>query len=125
MPRGLAVFARLTGKRRLNSQLKLSGSTTQLALKTDGPLQNLPMKLSSSSPDNGLKLKLGDNSTAGYGIQGLPGMYVGGSAPATAEDLPKNQRQFLRSVGYLRASSPSWTDSRMPVLPMSLLQAKR
>ena len=74
-----AMFARL------NSQLKLSGSTTQLALKTGGPLGDLPMKLSSSGPDTALKLKMGNASAAGYGIQGLPGIYVRWPAPDTAE----------------------------------------
>jgi hypothetical protein len=44
------------------------------------------MKLSAS--DEGLKLKLGDSAPTGYGIQGLPGIYVDGpraSAPDAAD----------------------------------------
>jgi len=69
-----AIFARL------NSQLKLSGGLTQLALKTNGPLGELPMKLSGSGSSGGLQLKLGDASTSGSGIQGLPGLNIGGPA---------------------------------------------
>ncbi len=75
-----AMFARL------NNQLKLSGTTMQLAPKTEGQAGALALKLSNSDSVGGLKLKLGDDSTTGYGVQGLPGIYVDGPAPAAAED---------------------------------------
>jgi hypothetical protein len=99
-----AMFARL------NSQLKLSG-TTQLALKTGGPLENLPMKLSSSGTDTALKLKLGDASTAGYGIHGLPGVYVGGPAPDTAE----NNGVLKLKLGDASAPAPAASQSAPPM----------
>jgi hypothetical protein len=69
-----AMFARL------GSQLKLTGFSDQLSLKTSGSANDLALKLGSSSPDAGLHMKLGDNATPGYGIAGLPGVYVGGPA---------------------------------------------
>jgi hypothetical protein len=71
-----AMFARL------NSQLKLTGFSDQLALKTSGSSSNLALKLG-STPDAGLHMKLGDDATPGYGIAGLPGIYVGGPANNT------------------------------------------
>jgi hypothetical protein len=67
-----AMFARL------NSQLKLTGFSDQLSLKTSGSATNLALKLAGSSPDGGLHMKLGDDASPGYGIAGLPGIYVGG-----------------------------------------------
>jgi hypothetical protein len=58
----------------------------QLAPKTEGQAGALALKLSNSDSVGGLKLKLGDDSTTGYGVQGLPGIYVDGPAPAAAED---------------------------------------
>lgn len=93
---------------RLNRQLKLSGNTSQLALKTGGPVGDLPMKLS-SGPDSGLKLKLGDTATAGYGIQGLPGIYVGGPA--------ENSGGLELKLGD--SSTPA-TATTQPVPPMGI-----
>ena len=60
-----AIFARLDG------QLKLSGGTTQLALKTGEPLGQL-------------HLKMGDSQGGqGYGIPGLDGVYTGGARSST------------------------------------------
>lgn len=98
-----AMFARL------NSQLKLSGSTIQLALKTGGPLGDLSMKLSSSDRNSGLKLKLGDASTTGYGIQGLPGIYVGGP------DAAENSGGLKLKLGDASAPAPAVTQTAPPM----------
>jgi hypothetical protein len=63
--------------------LKLSGGTTELALKTGAPLDNLQMKLSGGA--NGLPLKMGDIAAGeGYGIKNLPGIYTNGEATGDA-----------------------------------------
>lgn len=62
---------------RLNQQLKLEGLPFGLSLKPMNTGQDLALKgMNSSSPDD-LKLKIGTHE--GYGIQGLPGIYVGGA----------------------------------------------
>jgi hypothetical protein len=93
-----AMFARL------NSQLKLSGSAIQLALKTGGPMEDLPMKLSNSGPHNGLRLKLGDSPTNGSGIQGLPGIYVGGPV-----DTADGSGELKLKLGDAPAPAPATT----------------
>jgi hypothetical protein len=97
---------------RLNSQLKLSGNTTQLSLKTNGPLADLPMKLSSSGSDKGLRLKLGDGSTNGSSIQGLPGINVGGSS-----DTSDNSGGLKLKLGDSSAPASPITQ---PVPPMGI-----
>ncbi len=65
-----AMFARLS------QTLKLEGLPFGLSLKAMNTGQDLQLKsMNSSSPDD-LKMKLG----GGYGIPGLPGLYVGGPA---------------------------------------------
>jgi hypothetical protein len=71
------------------------------------------MKLSGSDPNSGLKLKLGDASTAGYGIQGLPGIYVGGSNPEMAE----NSGGLKLKLGDSSIPAPATTQ---PVPPMGI-----
>ena len=67
-----ALFARLNG------QLKLEGLPFNLALKGMKTNTGLQLKgIDSSEPDT-LKLKLGADNSTGYGIKGLPGIYVGG-----------------------------------------------
>jgi len=67
-----AMFARL------NQTLKLEGLPFALSLKPMNTGQDLALKgMNSSSPDD-LKLKMGDHG--GYGIPGLPGIYLGGPA---------------------------------------------
>jgi hypothetical protein len=67
-----AMFARL------NQTLKLEGLPFNLSLKPMNTGQDLTLKgMNSSGPDD-LKLKIGDHG--GYGVQGLPGIYVGGPA---------------------------------------------
>jgi hypothetical protein len=69
-----AMFARL------NQTLKLEGLPFSLSLKPMNTGQDLALKgMNSSSPDD-LKLKMGDHG--GYGIPGLPGIYVGGPSGA-------------------------------------------
>ena len=69
-----AMFARL------NRELKLEGLPFGLSLKPMNTGQDLALKgMNSSSPDD-LKLKMGDHG--GYGIPGLPGIYVGGPSGA-------------------------------------------
>jgi hypothetical protein len=71
-----AMFARL------NRTLKLEGLPFGLSLKPMNTGQDLTLKgMNSSSPDD-LKLKMGNSG--GYGIQGLPGIYVGGPAGSAA-----------------------------------------
>ena len=73
-----AMFARL------NQALKLEGVPFGLSLKPMNTAGDLQLKgLSSSGPDD-LKLKMG--SHGGYGIQGLPGIYVGGPAGSQTAD---------------------------------------
>jgi hypothetical protein len=78
-----AMFARL------NRDLKLEGLPFSLSLKPMNTGEGLQLKsMSSSSPDD-LKLKMGDSG--GYGIKGLPGIYVGGPAGSqAAESTPGN-----------------------------------
>jgi hypothetical protein len=67
-----ALFARLNG------QLKLEGLPFNLALKGMNTNTGFQLKgIDSSEPDT-LKLKLGPDNSTGYGIKGLPGIYVGG-----------------------------------------------
>lgn len=107
-----AMFARL------NSQLKLNGSITELALKTNGPLGDLPMKLSSSGPDNGLQLKLGGGSGGGYGIAGLPGIYVGG--PETTGDASGGLKMKLGDESAQPSASPAPAPAPVPATGMGI-----
>jgi hypothetical protein len=79
-----AMYARLT------TALKLDGLPFSLSLKgMNSPTpDSLALKgMSSQGPDD-LKLKLADSSSTGYGIKGLPGIYVGGPSSG---DAPTNQ----------------------------------
>lgn len=107
-----AVFARL------NNQLKLSGNNSQLALKTAGTSSNLSLKLSSSGSDSGLQMKLGGDPSPGYGIQGLPGIYVGGpaSAPANSADNPNGLKLKIGDSSAPDAAAPPAT-AGIPGLP--------
>jgi hypothetical protein len=67
-----AMFARL------NQTLKLEGLPFNLSLKPMTTGQDLTLKGMNSSGPGDLKLKIGDHG--GYGVQGLPGIYVGGPA---------------------------------------------
>ncbi|MGH9743173.1 MAG: hypothetical protein ACRD51_12590 [Candidatus Acidiferrum sp.] len=105
---------------RLNSQLKLSGISSPLALKTAGSLTDLSLKLSDSSADGGLHMKLGaDPSTGpGYGIQGLPGIYVGGPAstpPGVSSGNPGALKLKLGAADPNPAQPP--IDAGVPGLP--------
>jgi hypothetical protein len=73
-----AMFARL------NRALKLEGLPFGLSLKPMNTGEDLQLKgMNSSSPDD-LKLKMGDHG--GYGLKGLPGIYVGGPAGSQTAD---------------------------------------
>jgi hypothetical protein len=63
---------------RLSQALKLEGVPFDLSLKPMSTGQDLQLKSLSSSGPGDLKLKMGNGG--GYGIQGLPGIYVGGPA---------------------------------------------
>lgn len=63
---------------RLSQALKLEGVPFGLSLKPMSTGQDLQLKNLSSSGPGDLKLKMGNSG--GYGIQGLPGIYVGGPA---------------------------------------------
>jgi len=106
-----ALFARL------NSQLKLSGNSYQLALKTAGPPADLSLKLSDSTGASGLQLKLGNDS--GYGIQGLPGIYVGGPANAAAATSAENSNGLKLKIGDSPAPAepPTAPGNGIPGLP--------
>ena len=71
-----AMFARL------NRELKLEGVPFGLSLKSMNSTdpQGLQLKGMSASGPGALTLKLSDSSPTGYGIKGLPGIYVGGPA---------------------------------------------
>lgn len=99
-----AMFARL------NTELKLSGSSTQLTLKTSGPRGDLPLKLSGSGSDDGLKLKLGNNSTSASGISRLPGTYVGG--PPDTADMGGNSAGLKLKLGDSSTPPPPTAPTR-------------
>jgi len=85
-----AMFARL------NQTLKLEGLPFALSLKPMNTGQDLALKgMNSASPDD-LKLKMGNHE--GYGIQGLPGIYVGG--PAESQNSADNQNAGTESKAY-------------------------
>ena len=90
-----AMFARL------NQTLKLEGLPFALSLKPMNTGQDLTLKgMNSSSPDD-LKLKMGNHE--GYGIQGLPGIYVGGPAgsqTAAGANSADNQNAGTESKAY-------------------------
>jgi hypothetical protein len=65
---------------RLNSELKLSGNSTDLAFKTSGESSGDPAMKLSGTNDAPAQFKLGDSSNQGFGIAGLPGINVGGPA---------------------------------------------
>ena len=71
-----AMFARLT------SELKLEGLPFNLALKgmNSSTPDSLQLKGMNSPGPGDLKLKISDASPTGYGLKGLPGIYVGGPA---------------------------------------------
>jgi hypothetical protein len=90
-----AMFARL------NRALKLEGLPFGLSLRPMNTGQDLTLKgMNSASPDD-LKLKIGNHE--GYGIQGLPGIYVGGPAgsqtPASANSAD-NQNAGMETKAY-------------------------
>jgi hypothetical protein len=91
-----AMFARL------NRELKLEGLPFGLSLKAMNTGEDLQLKGMSSSGPGDLKLKMGNHE--GYGIQGLPGIYVGGPAggaqAATNNGSPDNQSAGTESKGY-------------------------
>jgi hypothetical protein len=106
-----ALFARL------NSELKISGSSANLALKTGGGNSGeLPLKLGDTS-DGGqkLKLKLGDNSAQGAGINGLPGIYVGG--PANAGNANPDTDGLKLKVGDGSATASATAAGPTPPAP--------
>jgi len=90
-----AMFARL------NQTLKLEGLPFALSLKPMNTGQDLALKgMNSASPDD-LKLKMGNHE--GYGIQGLPGIYVGGPAgsqTAAGANSADNQNAGTESKAY-------------------------
>jgi hypothetical protein len=94
-----AIFARLNG------QLKLTGFSDELALKTSGSSGNLALKLGSSSPDAGLHMKLGEDATPGYGIAGLPGVYVGG--PRSDAPAPADGGSLKLKLGDVPSTTPA------------------
>jgi hypothetical protein len=91
-----AMFARL------NRELKLEGLPFGLSLKAMNTGEDLQLKGMSSSGPGDLKLKMGNHE--GYGIQGLPGIYVGGPAggaqAATNNGSADNQSAGTESKGY-------------------------
>ena len=91
-----AMFARL------NRELKLEGLPFGLSLKAMNTGEDLQLKGMSSSGPGDLKLKMGNHE--GYGIQGLPGIYVGGPAggaqAATNNGSTDNQSAGTESKGY-------------------------
>ena len=81
-----AMFARL------DSELKLSDLPFDLSLKdmdTPGP-DDLQIKGTDAPGPDDLQVKMGDASatTTGYGLKGLPGIYVGGPAGGSASAQP-------------------------------------
>jgi hypothetical protein len=86
---------------RLNGQLKLSGNSSQLGLKTSGAPTDLSLKLTDTNAGGGLHMKLGaDTSTGpGYGIPGLPGLYVGGPRPAPDPSASENAAGLKLKIG--------------------------
>jgi hypothetical protein len=91
-----AMFARL------NRELKLEGLPFGLSLKAMNTGEDLQLKGMSSSGPGDLKLKMGNHE--GYGIQGLPGIYVGGPAggaqATTNNGSADNQSAGTESKGY-------------------------
>jgi hypothetical protein len=80
-----AMYARLT------AALKLDGLPFNLTLKSmnSGTPDSLELKGMHASGPGDLKLKLSESSSTGYGIKGLPGIYVGG--PAGGDSSSANQ----------------------------------
>ena len=95
-----AMFARL------NQELKLEGVPFGLSLKPMTTAGDLQLKgLSSSGPDD-LKLKMGDHG--GYGIQGLPGIHVGGPAGGQSDNTSASSGGIPGLPGvYLNGVQPS------------------
>jgi hypothetical protein len=86
-----AMYARLT------AALKLDGLPFNLTLKgmdSSSP-ESLELKGMKTSGPGDLKLKLADSSSSGYGIKGLPGIYVGG--PAGGSSASADQSAALPS----------------------------
>jgi hypothetical protein len=67
---------------RLSAALKLEGVPLTLSLKTmdSSSPDSLQLKRMNSAGPDGLKLKINEASPTAYGLKGLPGIYVGGSA---------------------------------------------
>lgn len=85
-----AMFARL------NQALKLEGVPFGLSLKPMNTGADLQLKSMNSSGPEDLKLKMGDHG--GYGIKGLPGIYVGG--PAGSQTAANGNSAENESKGY-------------------------
>jgi hypothetical protein len=83
-----AMFARL------NQALKLEGVPFGLSLKPMDTGSGLQLKAMNSSGPDALKLKMGE----GYGIPGLPGIYVGG--PAGGQTVDNGSSTGTESKGY-------------------------
>src|ERR1700688_3402138 len=99
-----AMFARL------NRELKLEGLPFGLSLKAMNTGEDLQLKGMSSSGPGDLKLKMGNHE--GYGIQGLPGTYVGGPASGqsgdSSGDSPANAAGMPGLPGiYINGVQPS------------------
>lgn len=90
-----AMFARL------NQALKLEGVPFDLWLKPMNTGADLQLKSMNSSGPEDLKLKMGGHT--GYGIQGLPGIYVGGPAgsqTAANSNSAETESADTASKGY-------------------------
>ena len=85
-----AMFARL------NQALKLEGVPFDLWLKPMNTGADLQLKSMNSSGPGDLKLKMGDHG--GYGIPGLPGIYVGG--PTGGQTAASGSPAESESKGY-------------------------
>ncbi|MBZ5702669.1 MAG: hypothetical protein LAN84_12585 [Acidobacteriia bacterium] len=79
----LAEAQRIQGMQdRLYARLKLNG------------LEELHLKdIDDQAPGSGLKMKMRDDPPQGYGIQGLPGTYVGGPQGGASGDAPSGKTQ--------------------------------
>ena len=101
---------------RLSSTLKLEGVPFSLALKnmSSASPENLELKGMSSSGPGELKLKLADSTPGGYGLKGLPGMYVGG--PAGGDGTAAQAKATTTTTNPNLASGPG-TGTTGPGIP--------
>jgi hypothetical protein len=114
-----AMFARL------NQALKLEGLPFGLSLKSMNTGADLQLKSMNSSGPDDLKLKMGGQH--GYGIEGLPGIYVGGPAGTPPPDGSNGHGYGIQGLPGINIGGPApgtagdatiaTTDVNLPGLP--------